>query len=1468
MATCRGTGFAAVVGILMLTGAGVRAGTLPDGVELVEDGPGRIVLEVRSPEPVWRAGLPAGSFPALPGFGLIFAEGRPVLPRRLLRLAVPAGARLSVRTEILEDVDLPGGAVAAPHVDHQTDLEHPAGAGRTILRPVTTDAALRYPFPAAVASLAGTGRLRDLPVARLELTPIRVVNRAGALRLARRYRVEITWSETGTAGAAPRRARPDERLESIYRRAVVNPAGARRHRLAPAQRAAPGPVAAAGTGTAAVPLGSASTGLAATTTALALRPAVTLTPLAGSTVYRLSVAEEGMIRLDAAWIAANAPDLLTHPTSDLFVQANGVEIPVRMVDGGDGVFSPGDYMEFWGEKVDEDPLDPDAWQGGDFTDVRPYFIGAASGVRARMPETVSGAPVSGSPVLSTFTRTLTIDNDTAFLNTVPSDAAGRWYDQFLLSPTPASNPPRPDTTLVDYVLALPGLVTTGNASLRVRLLGDTIGGNTNGLHRTRLIVDGVVEDVADWDGLAIYTQGVDGGPVTFPASDLAASATLRIDVPLGRLDGGVPVTADLVWIDAIDLDYPHDFVAENDRLLFEVPNVASQIVVTGLTAPDAAAYDITPSAGGLAAPWHLAGAVLSGTGPFALTFEIDPAELPGATRRLVVTAGNALVPAAGDVAVHTPGQDLSAGGADWLLIGNGALLDETPTSSLSDLIALRQAQGLTPRVVTAREAYDQFAYGLEDPQAIRDLIHWALLNWSPAPSFVVLVGDGTLDYKNDFGHPVSRNLLPTYMSSQVASPDLTYFSEDNRFAAVLGADDLPDVLLGRLPTHSLAETEAMFAKIVGYEALSPGAPWTRRTFFISDAESGGFESTERFAIDTYFDRPENPGVLDPTGPCFSSGTCRNDPAGMGPIFDTASFQALLNRNPTMNAGQLASTMNQWIRDGIDAGASTTEFIGHGGFLTWGRDATIYRSRSVAPDDIDALTNAGLLTFLVNINCITGGFHTDSKAGASTDQQYSLAEDFLVSTPRAGIGALAPSHLTFISILSPVSNALWDALLGENPRERLLGGLNLVLRLKLDEIGAESDVRSYAFLGDPATRLILPDPAAPGVPAVTSGNAGVDLNWSPGDGVTFFVQRAVGGPAGPYAVVSPAGTTATSFSDTSVKNGTTYWYRIVGRDGNGMDSTPSNLNQDCPAGPGCAMATPLNPDPPVTPSGFTAADPGTGGTVAMTWAANPENDIDFYRVRYGASPGVYPSIATFGRTSVGGKLTGLTDGEPVFAVLEAVNTSGLTSPAAGPVSATPHLINGISPPAPILDLRVTRDTDDAVLTWSPVGLDIYDRPAAVAQYRVYSSGASPLFPVDGGHLLGTVADGPAPSYRHLGAAISPETRFYLVLTRDADGFDSASGLSLPASVGDLRMSRVAGGLLRLTWSPVTTDRAGQPLAIDHYVVYASPQAFGRSDTPTLVPVASFVDATTLDLVEGADAFFSVLAVDARGNVSPF
>jgi hypothetical protein len=303
-----------------------------------------------------------------------------------------------------------------------------------------------------------------------------------------------------------------------------------------------------------------------------------------------------------------------------------------------------------------------------------------------------------------------------------------------------------------------------------------------------------------------------------------------------------------------------------------------------------------------------------------------------------------------------------------------------------------------------------------------------------------------------------------------------------------------------------------------------------------------------------------------------------------------------------------------------------------------------------------------------------------------------------------------------------------------------------------------------------------------------------------------------------------------------------------------------------------MARPINPDPPAVPAGLAAVDAGTGGALVLSWQANAERDLKNYNVYYGTLEGQYPTKLTFGAAVTSALLAGLQDGFRYFFVISATNTSGNESARSAPVSGVPHLIQGIAPPRAITDLMVSRSGPDLVLTWTQPTVDIYGRPTTVARYNIYAA-PGPSSVGSGTYLIGTNIGGTSTTFTHAGAAASPGNLYYVVTALDSNGFASGAGRELPNGINGLSVSLVSAGplVVRLTWPAVTTDLQGYATLIDHYQVHltAAPAGRGSLDSSTIFRDNVQVLSVDLDLTGlSGPSYFSVIAVDNQGNLSPF
>ena len=172
----------------------------------------------------------------------------------------------------------------------------------------------------------------------------------------------------------------------------------------------------------------------------------------------------------------------------------------------------------------------------------------------------------------------------------------------------------------------------------------------------------------------------------------------------------------------------------------------------------------------------------------------------------------------------------------------------------------------------------------------------------------------------------------------------------------------------------------------------------------------------------------------------------------------------------------------------------------------------------------------------------------------------------------------------------VSEVVWDRIYGPR-KERLLAVPVLDNLATLCGQGSIESCQAYTLLGDPATRLAIPEVGPATALEATGGNAVVDLSWTASGtaGADYDLYRSRWAD-GPYTRVNPSPIPTNgdpvTYSDTTVSNATIYHYYVVALDGEGFESRWSNFNGDCDTQPippdpasDCVKAEPLNPNPP-------------------------------------------------------------------------------------------------------------------------------------------------------------------------------------------------------------------------------------------------------------------------------------------------
>jgi fibronectin type 3 domain-containing protein len=207
-------------------------------------------------------------------------------------------------------------------------------------------------------------------------------------------------------------------------------------------------------------------------------------------------------------------------------------------------------------------------------------------------------------------------------------------------------------------------------------------------------------------------------------------------------------------------------------------------------------------------------------------------------------------------------------------------------------------------------------------------------------------------------------------------------------------------------------------------------------------------------------------------------------------------------------------------------------------------------------------------------------------------------------------------------------------------------------------------------------------SAPAVPTgltATPGNAQVGLAWTASANATSYNVKRGTTSGGPYTTISSP--TAASFTDSSLANGTPYFYVVSAVNAAGQSVNSSEVSAK-PTAPSQA---------PAAPSGLLAS--AANAQVSLTWSASAT--ATRYNVKRGTTTGG-PYTTVSSPTATNFTDTGLTNGTTYFYVVTAVNSTG---ESANSVQASATPLAPTQAPAAPTGLTATAGNAQVSLTWT-------------------------------------------------------------------------------------------------------------------------------------------------------------------------
>ena len=660
----------------------------------------------------------------------------------------------------------------------------------------------------------------------------------------------------------------------------------------------------------------------------------------------------------------------------------------------------------------------------------------------------------------------------------------------------------------DFTLSLPGALAAGDLTIRMYSPYDLA-------HETSVSVNGSGVGSATWSGIGWTEAAFPGVSLLDGANTVSLSCT-------GSLD---KTATD--WFEVV---YARNFAAVSDSLKFTHAG-GYRYRVAGLTSADAELYDVTDPA----AVVRVVNGSFSGSGPYML--EAEPAGASGARSYLAVASAGLKTPAA---VVKDRASSLSAASnaADWILITHRSLGWDGAGAEqgwVTSLAALRQGQGLRTAVVDIEDVFDEFGYGLVTPQAVKDFLTHAYESWqSPAPQYVLLVGDTSYDYKDNWGAG-TVNLVPGYL---IHTTHLGETISDEWYGQVSGEDAVADLFIGRLPAATLSQAQAMAAKIVAYESASNSKSWERTLVLSADNQAESWEAV-------FETMNEDAAALLPAG-----------------MATPERFYLQEYENESLAVTDLTAELLA----AVEAGALIVNYAGHGSVNLWATERVLDNRGGAYRSDVSTLTNSGMYPFVVNMSCLTGYFIYPQTGAYAADSWRSLAEGWLWPASAGAVAALMPTGMTDTDGQHLLSNALYEAVFTLD-RRTLGPAVGYARQQLLANGGSQYEQTSNTFMlfGDPATVLKVPLPRRPqALTAVWQADGRVELTWSAaldcdGGAVSGYHLYRRSAADQSYTRVSAAPLAALSYADAGVAGaaaGSVYYYALAAVDSAGDESVKS------------------------------------------------------------------------------------------------------------------------------------------------------------------------------------------------------------------------------------------------------------------------------------------------------------------------
>jgi len=735
--------------------------------------------------------------------------------------------------------------------------------------------------------------------------------------------------------------------------------------------------------------------------------------------YKFKVSEDGIYRISYASLAnAGVPLTSINNPKNFQIFGRGEEQYIYVHNENTGVFSPGDYIEFYAQKNDgwydsvlyKSPDDQTNKDYSLFTDTAVYYFTWNNLINNRRLTIETDVNYTSYTAASWFWAKNQYSPNYFFMEGIPTFYGGHWIvdPEYVEGEGWYDYPVYIGGTRTRNVLTKKAFSSGPAAEVSFDVLGASDFAGLIIDHHLKVEFAGqVIDSLYGGYKLLHFNYQV-------PTSNLGSSNTSFKFSSINDLNSG----ADRFAVSFIKVKYPHtmDLEGKSSFRLF-VPDASGQTKTY---------LNLNSFTGG----------------SYQLFYDLSN------HKRIMVTAGSSyqvLVPNSGAIkecfisgssAVNTTANLEPVGpnalfvdyvnlnpNVDYVIISHNSLMGNASQSTATDYAAYRNSTGYSVLLVDAEKLYDQFSYGIrKNPLSIRNLVR-ALGNQYGYNRFKGLFFIGK-SYRAD-AYRKDANLFENTLVPTMGNPPsdilLTAGLVDNFYT--------PAIPTGRLAARNIDHVDLYLKKMMIYEDSIQNPPelWKKNIMHFS----GGSSEGEQKRIAKYLKKYKNIAVDTFFG------------ANVVTIQKTTTDPIQINQSDL-------------IKNYINNGVSLMTFFGHAAGI--GFDISI--------DNPSEYTNYGKYPFLIANSCFAGDIFQVTHTGT-----INSSEEFVLIRDKGMIGYLASVTPALESPLDDYSTAFY-----KDFSYKYYGkSIGFIVQRIIEEIQSPSIVQREICMemtlhGDPALRL--------------------------------------------------------------------------------------------------------------------------------------------------------------------------------------------------------------------------------------------------------------------------------------------------------------------------------------------------------------------------------------------------------------